>query len=173
MQVALTPWQMELARFVAIEKNRDSVAHGRQGTHGSGPPGTEQALDNHYWGNCCEIAVARAFNLFWDGGVGDIRSVDVGDKVEVRSAQLSGHKLRMHHEDAAKKGHLPFVLVTKEAAPVFNLRGWIFGAEGTNPAWWSTLGTNRGGAFWVPQSALRPMTDLQEYLDSAVSIPNG
>jgi hypothetical protein len=41
-------------------------------------------------------------------------------------------------------------------APVFILRGWIWGREGKRDEWWTDPACGRP-AFFVPQNALRPM----------------
>ena len=87
------------------------------------------------------------------------------------SKKLAGIEVRStHHVD----GHLiikpkdrdgmPVVLVITARRPDFRVAGWMWAKEGKVPRW---RRPGHGGSWWVPQHALRPMSELRDLLGGA------
>lgn len=110
-----------------------------------------------------EMAVAKYLNLFWSGSIGDFKAVDVGGLVEVRTVDKKGRRLIVHPED---KDWPPFVFVDASDAPNINLVGWLYGYDAKQEKYWADPTGNNRPAYFVPQSDLRPMEDLNELIRS-------
>lgn len=108
-----------------------------------------------------EMAVAKAYNMYWMGGVGNVGSVDVGGIIEVRSVSQANHNLILHPDD---KDKFPYVLVDLSDCPNVNLIGWIWGSDGKQDKYWKDPSGKNRPAFFVPQADLNPMYDLTEYV---------
>lgn len=104
-------------------------------------------------GAAAEMAVAKFADVFWSGSIGRL-DIDAGP-YQVRQTTLDYGCLILHDKDADSK---PFVLVTG-AAPVMNLRGWIWARDGKNSLYWEPE-KGRTPCYFVPQHALRPMDTL-------------
>jgi len=108
-------------------------------------------------GALAELAVAKYLGRYWTGLNGRIKDDDVLG-LQVRWTAPHCNRLVLHPDDADAA---PFVLVTG-VAPELTLRGWILGREGKQPEYWADpTGTDRP-AFFVPQAALRDLSDLIE-----------
>jgi hypothetical protein len=103
-------------------------------------------------GALSEMAVAKALGRYWGGG-SDARE-DVG-RVQVRSTPRLDGSLILHPGDPDAA---PFVLAVGGEGS-YRLAGWILGQDGKRREWWRT-DTGRP-AFFVPQSALRPMEEME------------
>ena len=123
--------------------------------HNYGAP-DDQAWQVHVEGKLGELAVAKAFDLYW--GPGTFATRHDGDvcRLEVRTTPRSGGALICHPEDPDDRA---FILVTGQA-PAYRLAGWIPGGDAKREAWWRT--DVRAAAYFVPQSALRPIEELVE-----------
>lgn len=157
-KVVLDPDEQRLAGVVAIETNTSSLKKHYVERYGGKP---EQALANNHGGRGAEVAVAKYFNLFWGGYIGQWDKDDVG-QLQVRWSREPNADLRLHPRD---KDDRAYVLVTGgglEGAE-YTLRGWIWGDEGKKDRWWRD-GEKGRPAFWVPQRALRPVSELKRLL---------
>ena len=106
----------------------------------------------HIEGACGELAVAKYFDRFWSGTIGQVDQSDVGE-YEVRTSDRQNARLILHPND---KDGARFFLVTGHA-PDFELVGWIYARDGKRPEFWTDpTGKNRP-AFFIPQSALHPI----------------
>lgn len=107
-------------------------------------------------GTVAEMAVAKEFNLFWSGAVGNYDAVDVGGLVEVRGVEKKHHCLIMHKED---KDGLPYVLAHVDGRTV-EMLGWILAVDGKKDEWWSDPAKEGRHAYFIPQKALSKMDAL-------------
>ena len=101
-------------------------------------------------GECC---VAKHLDVFW-AGAGLFRGDDVG-AYQVRATTYDGGHLALNKADDDEK---PFVLVCVNNG-VGKIRGWLYAREGKKPEYWQDK-SGRGPAFYVPQSCLRPISEL-------------
>lgn len=114
-----------------------------------------------------EMAVAKGLNLYWSGGVGEF-DVDVGGLVEVRSIARPGLSLIVHPKD---KWWCPFVLVDASNPPHMKLVGWVFGSDAQDERFWSDPSNKNRPAYFVPQSELNPISELQSMLRNNLIVP--
>lgn len=136
-------------RRLAIIKDRSPDMYGQKPEH--------DGWQCHIEGSGAELAVAKHFDLFWSGHVGDYKAFDVGP-YEVRQTPHHNGHLILQHKDL-DKGDAPCILVTG-STPVFRLAGWIYGFEGLVNKYYTDKPRNGRPAFWIPQSDLRPMSSL-------------
>ena len=103
-----------------------------------------------------EYVVAKVLDRYPSGLVfgGSYVVADVGDRIHVRTRTKDHYDLIVRDRDPDDE---PFVLVTGHA-PRYTVRGWIYGRDAKREDWRQTYG---GGvpAYFVPQSALRPLPD--------------
>ena len=151
--VNLTETEIEIAAIVAAKRQASNLFKRRPDAHGAR---CEQGWSLHIEGACGEMAVAKWCGKYWNGAIGEMKADDVG-KLQVRTRSNHTFDLIVHRDDPDKRA---FVLVTG-LAPNFILRGWIWGHEAKRDEWWKDPAGGRP-AFFVPQSALRPMVKRSE-----------
>lgn len=86
----------------------------------------------------------------------------IGD-VEVRTAPRDHHKLIVHFEETDDRKH---VLVVGQR-PQFTIVGWLRGREAARDEWIESW-REGGHSFFVPQSALHPIAELQVLLTQEI-----
>lgn len=143
---------------VRIGKMRqaNNVSNGRSDAHGF--RGNGEAL--HVAGSLAELAVARHLDLPWSEYVEDPFSLeaDVGESLQIRSTSHRSGRLIVHQGDPDEA---VFILVIALAEDQYGIAGGIRGRRAKDPAWWTDpTGKNRP-AFFVPQTALRPLDPLK------------
>jgi hypothetical protein len=104
-------------------------------------------------GALAEIAVAKALDRYPSRGCQPDWAGDIGD-YQVRATELPNGCLIVHEDD---RDTACFILVVG-TPPVLTIPGWILGADAKRPEWWRT--DVRCPAFFVPQHALHPITEL-------------
>lgn len=154
LSVVLTKYEIELAMFVANQRQGMNVENGAAHRHGADPA---DGMRLHREGCLGELAVAKALNLFWSGAIGDYGAIDVGNMVEVRAKNRPDHRLILHEDDT---DDFPWVSVDVGSAPNISLRGWVMGRDGKRSEWWADPARSNRWAYWVPNVELRPMREL-------------
>lgn len=105
-------------------------------------------------GACGERAVAKYFDIPWDGNLGDWTAADVGD-YEVRTRSSHSYDLPLYKElKDLNKGNAPFILATCQDRGenlYFHIRGWIYGYEAMRDKFWRLPegDTWTGGHCWL------------------------
>ena len=148
MKVSLSPIELELAAIIGVKRQTENLFRRRQDAYGASKEG---GWSLHIEGAAGEMAVAKAFNRYWQGNLGDLRADDV-DKLQVRTRSRHDYELTLHPDDPDDRG---FMLVTG-LAPNFCIRGWVWGREGKLPEYWRDPAGGRP-AFFVPHSVLRKL----------------
>ena len=150
-RVTLTESELRLAVEVGVQRRMLAlrIARKDRGTF----------LYGDYWGAdiegaCGEMVIAKLFGIYWSGDFGNIKADDVG-RLQVRTTGHSDGHLLLHEWD---KDDRPYILVTG-SAPTFKVVGWIMAADGKRQEWWKNP-SGKKASFWVPQAALRPMSEL-------------
>jgi hypothetical protein len=163
IRVVLSRYEIEQALFVAGQRNKSAADRELHGAHGA-PEGEEgEAL--HVVGCLGEKAVAKHFNLYWNGSIDNNDAPDVGGLLEVRTRTKDSYDLLLRDRD---KKICPYVLVFGTVtSPVFILKGWTTLKEGRIPA---NIARHGGGppAYFVTQSKLHPMSTLASYWAGAL-----
>jgi len=155
IEVRLSKIEFFQAVNVGVIRQMQNKAKGRKDRFGA------EKMDGwgiHIEGACGEAAVAKYLNIFYNGNIGNLSACDVNNNarnVEVRTAAKNHHSLILHKSD---KDDSVYILVCGEA-PVFNIKGWVMGRDGKKNEYWKDP-TNNRPAFFVPQNALKPMTEL-------------
>lgn len=153
LEVTLTWPEVMLGATVGIMRQVKNLKDGRQDRYGAS---VEDGWTLHIEGACGEQAVAKHLGMYWSGNLGNLKAADVGS-LQVRTRSRHNYDLLLHRTDADESA---WVLVTG-AAPRFSLRGWCFGREGKDEKFWKDPAGGRP-AFFVPQSVLRPMSELKK-----------
>ena len=151
--IELSPHELTTAAMVgvrrqisAMTKNREDYCHND----------SVDPFERHIMGAMAELAVARAFNLFWADGVGRVDGSDVGGLIEVRGRKIGGSGLDLGFKARGNKPDKPYLLVHC-SLPRFRLIGWLYGSEGV------AIGKENSqlGVFFVPP-IVPPLHDAEE-----------
>ncbi|CAB4197130.1 hypothetical protein UFOVP1304_4 [uncultured Caudovirales phage] len=151
MGITLTPPEMMIASQVGCMRHISAVKAGLTDKHGASPGNWQVHID----GALGEIAVAKALDRFWSGSVNTFKAADIGANIQVRTSQRHDSRLIVRHDDSDDD---LFVLVTG-IAPDYRVRGWISGADAKQDQWLANP-HNREAAFFVPESALHPISSI-------------
>ncbi len=161
------------ATSVAVDRMRSSVQHGLR--HANVRRRTlPTRLHNDILGCCSELAVARWLDLPWPKPLGIFTAeADVGEDVDVRATERDDGHFILRQQDHAYR---TFVLVTG-TPPIMLLQGYIRGTDAMTPEWWRDP-HGYGGAWFLPQSALNPITAdgvvpacLRQRADVSTAVP--
>lgn len=155
-EITLTPDEIEMAVWVGVRRQLASIAAGRRDAWGfKGDPWRV-----HIEGSMGELSLAKCLKRFWSGaGERFEDDTDVGG-IQVRTRSNHKYELYLWPKDETDA---IYVLVTG-APPVFRVRGWIRGADAKKEEWFKSLSTGRPPAYFVPNEALRPMSELRKQL---------
>lgn len=148
MTVTLSWPDIRRAARVGVERHLAALDRQLPDKHGYAGDG----WSIHIEGAIGECAVAHALGRPWDASVNTFKSrPDVGP-VEVRTRSRDDYELIVRVDD---RDDSPYVLVVGRA-PTYRVVGWCWGHEAKRPEWVRTHG-DRPPAYFVPQSALRPL----------------
>lgn len=152
MNVRLEWFEVSRAALVGVSRNVEAMRKGCQET-------LKKSTDEwsaHILGACGECAFAKATNRYWNGSVNTFKAGgDVGDNIQIRTRSKHNYDLIVRDND--KDGDV-FVLVTG-GPHEFTIHGWIPAAEAKQEKFRADYG-GYGAAYFVPQSALRPIDPL-------------
>jgi hypothetical protein len=142
-------WQGCRRELQSAEKGSEDK-HGFKNADGSG-------FAVHCIGAMGEMAFAKARGLWFGFGLGLFKCPDVGN-VHVRTRTKNTYDLHIRPDDPQDA---VFVLVTVDwpGKADFTVHGWILAKDARRPEWLQTYG-NRPPAWFVPQSALKPLETL-------------
>ena len=108
----------------------------------------------HVEGACGEIVVAKFFDRYWSGSIGDLKAADVGP-LQVRTTKPGGD-LRLHKRDEDDKA---FILVTGRC-PNYEIVGWLQASDGKHEQYWKDPTGKGRPAYFVPQNRLNQIETL-------------
>ncbi len=179
IDVVLTPIEMEFGKVLAIATQKDSVERGL--TDRQVHPGRDKGLQIQIDGRRAELAVAKAFNVYFPAWIGAFKELgDVGN-LEVRRTGRVGGTMPVRPRDIytgvrdvrdldwkpnpnkhKKRPERPFVLVEPGAAEnIFRIVGWYWGHKAEYKGWWKNP-NHRPYAWFVPQERLLDINTLPE-----------
>ena len=147
-----------LGAYVGVRRHVNALARGAAPNHGySG----DREWTLHIDGAIGELVVAKLLDRFWSGE-GDYApgKTDVAG-LEVRTRSRHDYELPIRPDDLEHKADKPFVLVTGKA-PDYLIHGWLRAGDARRDEWWHDYGGRGAPAYWVPQSALHPLRQLQQ-----------
>ena len=147
IEVELTPVEIWLGASVGVSRRVNAIKNNR--TPVNGQP-EDQFWNDHVEGALGEMALAKAFGLYWSGGV--FRGDDVGP-YQVRTRTKHHYDLILHKTDNDEK---VFYLVTGQHGR-YVIRGWIKAADGKREEYWNDKADNGRAAYFVPQAKLNPV----------------
>ena len=151
VNVRLEWFEVSRAALVGVSRNVEAL---RKGCVSRMQVNDEWSI--HILGALGECAFAKATNRYWNGSVNTFKSGgDVGDNIQIRTRSRHSYDLIVRDND--KDGDV-FVLVTGGPHD-FTIHGWMPAGEAKQPKFRANYG-NYGEAFFVPQSALRPIDPL-------------
>jgi hypothetical protein len=101
-------------------------------------------------GVLAEMATAKWLGVYYEPRNMQFKAPDVGERCQTRSTPLEEGCLIVRPNDK-KLARQPFVFCVTKRWRVY-LVGWCYGGECMQPTFW------RKDAWWVPQSALAPMS---------------
>ena len=141
---------------VGVMRQVSNLRDGRKDAHGLAS--TADGWGLHIEGCCGEMVAAKALGVFWSGSHGQLRVPDIGGRFQVRTRCLrtkQSNSLILHPDDSDDA----IFLLVLGTVPSYTVAGWIKGVDGKRPEFWADPAGGRP-AFFVPPSALRPLSDL-------------
>jgi len=156
IEFIFTDEEREMARAEGFRRQAVNEAQGLRGRNGGAWKGSK-ALDIHLLGAAGEVAVASYLglkeHLFKETEAK--RDSDDLPGIDVKTRSKASYDLIVQRQsDPDRK----FVLVTIESQQTL-IHGWCYGREGMKEIYWADPARGRP-AYFVPQSALRPMETL-------------
>jgi hypothetical protein len=149
MTIVLNWNEVAVAAIVGLRRHLEAVRAARADAFGRTD---DDGWSDHIEGACGEIAVAKAFGVYWAPSVNTFRcGGDVG-RWQVRTRSRADYELLVRASDPDEAA---FVLV-RGRAPRFEIIGWILGRDAKRQEWVKTYG-GRPPAFFVPDEKLQPM----------------
>lgn len=149
-QITLAWHEAAMASDVGRMRHLASIKAGLQDAHGF----TGDGWSEHIEGACGEMAVAKSLNRYWDGSVNSFKADDLPG-LQIRTRSQDHYDLIIRKSD---RDESIFVLVTGRC-PHYIVRGWIRAGDGKKPEYERDY-AGRVSAWFVPQTALRPMGEL-------------
>ncbi len=148
MKIKLTEFECRMAITIAVERCINSTFDGRKDNHGY--DGSD-SWDVNIEGACAELAVAKAINKYWPGGVNTFKAPDLED-IQVRwTPRKDGHLIVRKGDPDNDK----FVLVIGKM-PDYEVVGWIKGSDAKQERYLKNWG-GRVPCYGVPQINLKPL----------------
>lgn len=151
MTIEITPTKNELLQAGFIGVHRRVMGRGKK---------TDQYANKSSWttdvdGAIAELVVARHFGTYWSAGGPGAPDILVNQqRIEVRSTEhVEGHLIIQADNDP----EAIYVLVVPLPEFVYSIRGAIRGRKGMIDTFLRAGSANGKDAWWVPQSALKPM----------------
>jgi len=157
MRITLSLEEIAMAAAIAVHRGVDAIRHDRKNQHGFKGNGWTENIE----GYGAELAVSKALNLYYSAGDGKgFKGADVSEKIQVRWASQDNYRLIVRGADQTD---YIYVLVTGEA-PEYDIKGFMPGHIVKQDKYFSNPGNGRPDAWWVPQSDLKPIEFLKDYL---------
>lgn len=153
VDVRLTWAELRAAAYLGIDRYVRNSANGRHNSYGL----DTEAWREHVLGAWGECVVAKVTDTYWLGGDArpDGGAADVG-RLHVRTRGRADYDLLLWDDDADAE---PFVLVVPMRLPCFRVIGWCLAGDGKRSEYRRT--DLRHPAYFVPQSVLRPISELE------------
>jgi hypothetical protein len=143
-KIALSTAEIQIASMVGIQRQIEDI---KWNNHEKLGEKKELAWQRHIEGALSECALAKYLGVYWNKRPHN--EPDVGD-VDVRATHYLNGKLRIDLKDKDDKKYYLLTGLNGE----YIIRGWMYGRDGKNQKYWTTLDPDRPPCFWIPQSDL-------------------
>jgi len=159
MQIDLTWPEIRTATEVAVHRQMYDFAKGMKHHHGLNAAFFD-SFGINIRGCVAEIATAKALGVYWTG-LGGFGLPDVGAGIEVRAISNPGHRLIMHDDDPDE--YIGVLAYVGDDPKKVRILGWLPASDCKKKEF---LKDPVGGreAYFIPQTALRDISSLSEYL---------
>jgi hypothetical protein len=166
--IRLSEAEVQNATEAGLERNRINREANKKSVIVVG-----SSIKSDIQGARAELAVAKAFGLDWTGRVfsnaewkawSQAGGRDVG-MLEVRSTHYPWGHLPMFEKD---HNDYPYVLVIVHSDSEYEIKGWVWGAEGKRREYWKDPAKSGKAYFNVPQSVLRSVESLDKLVKESV-----
>lgn len=152
-KVTLNAPELQKALEIANFRRTSAIKKGRRPGYGA-PIAHQEALDLDIMGAEGEAAVAKHFDIAWDGNGIKMKMPDVGP-YDVRTVSKRHYNLLLNDRDNDDRA---FILVWNDR-PNYYLLGWLFARDGKKQEYWKTT-TGIRKAYVYPQKLLNPMSTI-------------
>jgi hypothetical protein len=150
MTVTLADYEIEMAAFVGMKRNADSIIAKRTPRFAERKVGEMWA--HHIVGAQAELAVAKALGAYWGGNNRSFHVPDIeGTNFEVRWSMRDDVKVRPDDTGV--------VIGVRGACPNYEIVGWLYAKQGMREEW-KAFHNTPNPAFFVPHDQLRPFSEL-------------
>lgn len=154
VEVRILPHEEHMGASVGIDRRNESIVGSYKSAN------LENLYENDIQSACAEVAVAKLFGIYWDGGVNTFKEDDVLG-LQVRQTRLPDGSLIIR---AADKDESLYVLATG-IAPVFTARGAMYGADAKRDEFLRAP-CDREPAWFVPQERLLGLDRVWEHVET-------
>jgi hypothetical protein len=144
-KIALSTAEIQIASMVGIQRQIEDI---KWNNHEKLGEKKELAWQRHIEGALSECALAKYLGVYWNKRPHN--EPDVGD-VDVRATHYLNGKLRIDLKDKDDKKYYLLTGLNGE----YIIRGWLYGSDGKQEKYWTTLDPDRPPCFWIPQSDLK------------------
>jgi len=152
--VVLEPHEYQTAASVGARRVTTSIFRGNKNKHGFS---NGHGWEIHIEGACAEMAVAKHFDIYWDGSNGTYKLPDLSGLMQIRWTAYKSGKLIVRPED---DDYHRFVLVTGRC-PNYVIHGYMQGVQAKDPKYLDNMGdSDRPAAYAVPQSDLLDIREI-------------
>lgn len=151
MEIELEWYEYAMASEIGRLMQLSSIRQGLPDNYGFSGSGWNE----HIEGACGELAVAKALNIYWAGGIDTFSKPDIGANLQVRTRSKDNYDLIVRPKDSDED---IFILVTGKC-PKYRIRGFVKGADAKQPQWLQDYG-GRPPAYFIPPNHLRPLSEL-------------
>jgi hypothetical protein len=158
--VRLTSDEIHYAAIAGVLRHHEALRDNRGPTHGQD---AEYDWRQHIEGALSECALAKYLNVFWPGK-GVIFGRDLGEN-EARWTIYPTGRLILHKDDGLQHPDSKFYLLTG-ANGLYTIHGWVYAHEGKKQEFWCDPTKTNRPAYFVPQSALHPVNEQDDVIES-------
>lgn len=161
--ISLTWHEVLLAASVGTMRQVQNLKNDRKDKYGADP---DNAWTPHIEGACGELAVAKYLGVFWNGALGNLGADDVGN-FQVRRRTRMDWDLLIQPDDDDNDAFIAIV----GKLPKLYICGWMMARDAKRQEWWADKSGKNRPAFFVPQSALRDISELARPLPRSTPEP--
>lgn len=156
-RVRLCPQEVYMASIVGLRRQLEALRAGFKDRNGADCMPPAEAYFAHINGAQGECAAARSLGAYWPMTINAPKALpDLLPDWQVRTRLNHEHDLIVRDDDSDDQR---FVLVTG-SGPEFMVHGWLLGRDAKRDEWRKDRGGRGAPCFWVPQSALRPLSEI-------------